>query len=524
MVSEPTSELEAAVSPSEETTASGVVRAAGIVALGNISSRVLGLGREIVIANLFGATAYVSIFRVASTLIFTLYDFLVGGMVSAALVPVFSEHVGRRADFWRLVSAVLSALAVLLVVAVLALEVLAELVFTILGEGYDPELHATGVQMIRLILPAVCFLGIAGVLSGILLSLKRFTWPAFTTAALNLGIIVGALALAPSLGITSLIVGVLIGSLLQVILQWFGLRDSPLRLTLDFSHPALRQILRLYLPVLAGVSVMMVGVAIDRNLASRTGDQSLAWMQSATALVQFPLGLVAAAISFAILPDLARARGIDEFRQTLVFGLKLVLLLILPASVGLFWLAVPVVDLIFEHGAFTAEDTQRTAHALQLYLLGTPFAAIDQPLVFAFYARKNTLLPNVVAAIALGIYLAVALPLHRGLGYLGLVLANAAQLTGHALVMLWLTQTRLGSLNGLGLAHTTLRMLIATAAMSAALAWLPTTTVQAGLVGELLRVAIPAVVAGLIYVLTLKLLRVRELDRLTDIARRRWSR
>ena len=508
----------------ETTPARGIVGAATILALGNISSRVLGLGREIVISYFFGATGYVSVFRVAFTLVLTLYDFLVGGLMTAALVPVFSEHAERKEDFWQLVSVVLSVLAVMLAIAVIILELLAEPMFTLLGAGYPDDLRAAGVQMIRLILPAVFFLGAAGVLSGILLSLKRFTLPSFTTAAFNLGIIVCSIALAPLIGITSAVVGVVIGAAGQVIFQFIGLRNAPLRFSLNFSHPALKRIFQLYLPVLGGLSVALVGVTIDRNLASHTGEQSLAWMQAATYLVQLPLGLVATAISFAILPNLSRAITPNEFRSTLAFGLKFVLLLILPAVVALFILATPVVTLLYEHGAFTVNDTAQTARALQFYLLGTTFAAIDQPLIFAFYARKNTLLPNLVAVVGLGIYLVVALPLIQPLGYLALVLANSAQLTGHTLVMLWLAQTRLHGLGGQGLGRTAIKLVLAAIAMGAVMFWLPTLNLSARSVEAGLKVIVPALVGAVVYSVALKVLRVREAGQLGDVVRSSLSR
>lgn len=507
--------------PALQDAAGGLVRAAGIIAVGNVLSRVVGLGRETLIADLFGASGYVSVFRVAATLIQTLYDFLIGGMVSAALVPVFSEYADRRAEFWRLVSAVLSVLAVLLALAVLLLEILAEPLFTLLGAGYSPELRAAGVQMIRLILPAIFFLGMAGVLTGILFSLKRFTLPAFTTAAFNAGIIAGALALTPVFGIYSLILGVLIGSAAQVALQLSGLRGSALRLTLDLNHPALRHILRLYVPVIGGLSVMVVGVAIDRNLASHTGAQSLAWMQDATVIVQFPLGLVSTAISFAILPSLSRAIGADEFRRTLVFGLKLVWLLIIPAVVGLFLLAQPVVALLFEHGAFTGLDTAQTAHALELYLFGTPFAAIDMPLVFAFYARKNTLPPNLVAVVGLAIYVAVALALVEPFGFAGLVVANSAQLTGHALVMLLLTQWRLGGLQGHGFAGTVARIVAAALIMGVVVRLAQLLVFDASTPGKLASVIVPGALGLAVYWVALRALRVSEAQQVWSIMRKR---
>lgn len=501
--------------------ARGVVRAATIISVGNVLSRVLGLARETVIADLFGASGYVSVFRVAATLIQTLYDFLVGGMVSAALVPVFGEYAERREELWRLASVVLSVVAVLLAVAVILLSLLAPQLVQILGPGYDPVLQDAAVLMIRLIMPAVLFLGLGGVVAGLSYALKRFTYPAFTTAAFNAGIIVVALLLAPYLGIMSLIVGTLVGAAAQVVLQLPGLRDARVRWSFDWRHPALRQIFRLYLPVVGGLAVSVVGVALDRNLASRTGAQSLAWMQAATVLVQFPLGLVATAISFAILPNLSRTRAGAEFRATLALGLKLVLVLILPATVGLYLLADPIIALVFEHGAFTAADTFSTARALQFYLIALPFAAIDQPLVFAFYARKNTLAPNLVAVIGVAIYLVVALALIQPLGMLGLVLANSAQLTGHALVMLYLTRTRLGGIGGEGIAALLLKVGVAALAMAGALFLFPACACgDAGLLSKLLRVVLPGAMAVAVYGAGLKILRVREMDALWAMARR----
>lgn len=522
-------EIEQLGPPAPESATQGIVGAATILAAGNVASRVLGLGRELVIADLFGASGHVSVFRVASTLVLALYDFLVGGMITAALVPTFSEYADRgtqdnRQEFWRIVSTVLSVLALVLGAAVLILELLAEPLFLILGAGYDADLRGAGVQMIRLVLPAVFFLGAAGVLSGVLLSLKKFTIPSFTTALFNLGIIVCGVLLAPVLGITSVVVGVVIGAASQVVLQLIGLNGAPLRFSLDFDHPALRQIVRLYIPVLGGLSVMLVGVGVDRYLASFTGPQSLAWMQAATYLVQLPLGLVATAISFAILPNLSRTISPPEFRHTLTFGLKLVLLLILPCVVALFVLAAPVVALLFEHGAFTPQDTVETARALQFYLLGTLFAAVDQPLVFSFYARRNTLLPNLVAVVGLAVYLVVALALIGPLGYLGLVLANSAQLAGHALVMLILTQTRLGGLGGEGLGRTTLKLLAGGAVMGAVMFLLPTVNVFGGILNELVRVLFPSAVGIFGYVLVLKLLGVKELEEMERVVRARLRR
>ncbi len=229
--------------------------------------------------------------------------------------------------------------------------------------------------------------------------------------------------------------------------------------------------------------VSQIGIIIGRSLASRTGEQSIAWMRYATTLVQFPLGLVSVAIAIAILPTLSRhasslsqpaleTPGLnrdpahENFMDTLATGLKMVLVLILPAVMGLFVLSEPVVALIFQHGDFTAFDTEQTALALRIYLMGTTFAAVDLPLVYAFYARQDTLTPALVGVLGVGLYLVAALmpTLFRQLRMTDLVLANSVQVTGHAVVMLRLMH-RAGSLRGRGLERTALKSLTASLLM-----------------------------------------------------------
>jgi putative peptidoglycan lipid II flippase len=511
-----------------------MARAALFIAAGNIVSRVLGLVRETVIANLFGATELVSAFEVAQRIPIMLYDLLVGGMVSSALVPVFSEQAERdRAALWRLISLVLSLVVVVLGLVVVLIELAAPLLAYLLASGFDDELLATTARLIRITTPAVLFLSLSGVITGLLYALKRFALPAFTAAIFNAVMVITALVGVRFFGwgIEALAAGLLVGAVLQIGLQLPGLRDARLTFMLDLHHPALRRIGKLYLPVILGLVISLIAIGLDRNFASRTGAQSIAWMRYATTIIQFPLGLVSAAISLAILPTLSRlAAGadLDAFMDTLATGLRLVLSLIIPATVALFVLAEPVVALLFQHGHFTAGDTHQTALALRLYLLGLTFAAIDQPLIFAYYARQNTLTPALVGLLGVGFYLAAALlpTLVRPMQMTDLVLANSVQLTGHALVMLWLVN-RLAprrGLGGRGLGPTTLKAMAAAGVMGLALwaarpwlqAWLPGDTIlaEAALIGGL------CLAGGGVYLAALGCLRAEELELLTTLLAR----
>jgi putative peptidoglycan lipid II flippase len=519
---------EAAIEEMKSTTDEemGIAQAATVIALGNVSSRILGLVRETVISHLFGATGMVSAFRVASLVPIRINELLVGGMISAALVPVFSDYTApeQRRELWRLVSALFTVLTIALSAIVIALEVAAPLVAWLLGGGFDAPLLAQTTALLRLMMPVVVFLGLAGATTGFLYANKRFTYPAFGASVFNAGIIIGACLLVGRMGIASLSLGVLLGSALQLAIQIPGLRDLQFSFSWGLFHPGLRRMAGLYLPVALGLAISEIGIAIDRNMASRTGEQSIAWMHNATTLVQFPLGLVAVAVSTAVLPSLSQFASHDDitrFRYTLGVGLRIVLLLIVPATVGLLVLATPIIALVFEHGAFQPYDTARTAQALRVYLIGLPFAAIDQLLIFAFYARKDTRTPVLVGVLGVFVYIGVALTLIAPLGMMGLVLANSVQLSSHALVMLLLTHRHFDGLSGQRLAQTALRVLVASG-LTGIVVYLTSRLVgivaAASLWGELLVVGGAGGLGLISYAFLAWLLRLEEIGRMRELA------
>jgi len=433
----------------------GIARAAAVLAIGNIVSRLLGLARQTVKANLFGASGLLSAFEVAAFVPVSLYELIIGGMVNAALVPVFSDYAGkdRRDELWGVLSTVLSVATLVLLLVVALVKLFAPQIAWLVGanEFDNPALTGVAIRLMRLATPTILFLGIASVLTGALFALKRFTVPAFIGAAFNGTIVIVAL-LRPD-QINSLVWGMLLGSLLQIIMQLAALRDSRLRWRFDWQHPAVKRILKLYAPILAGLVVNQIAIALSFNLATRTGDQSISYMRFATTLYQFPLGLVVTALSVATLPTLARqaADQLLAFKQTLSEGLRLVITLILPATAGLFALAIPIVTLLFQHGEFSAQDTDITALVLRVYLIGLPFAAVDQMLIFSSYARKDTWRPALVGVISIIIYSITAVFLLRPLGLLSLMVADSVKHVSHTFMMLWVIKGQIGGLRGYGI-------------------------------------------------------------------------
>jgi len=508
----------------------GLLGATAVIALGNILSRGLGLVRDLVIAATFGATASTDAYVLARTLPQIVYDLLVGTVITAAFVPVFVQ-VGRddERQLWRLVSTILSLATLALVAVTAVLGIFAEPLVGLLGSGFtEPGQRELATSLLRIALVSVVFQGVAGIFTSVLYARNRFTVTAFATAVYNVGIIAGVLLLGATLGVTALALGLVIGAAAQCLLQASGLRDfwRAFRPAVDLRDPALRRILVLGGTVATGMLVTIAGQLIDRNLASHLPEGSLSSMQYATTVVQFPLGIVGLAVSFAVLPTLAHfSDGSPEsaagYRDALLFGMKLLLLLMLPALAGLLALAHPIIAVLFERRAFTPEDTARTAAVFMAYAPQLPLTAIDYLLINAFYARQNAKTPVVVGAVCVLVYLVVALGLIRPLGVVGLALANAVQNSAHAVILLVLLRRALPDLRlAHALAPFLVRVVPAAVVMGGviALAW-PFLSRAGGLVGLCAAIAI----GGLVYAALTHAFGVQESRAVVRLARARLA-
>lgn len=496
----------------------GLARSAGILGLGNIASRVIGLAREAVISGYFGSSGELSAFNLAARVPTMIYDLLVGGMLSAALVPVFSDYArsDRRDELARVASTVLSLIALAMGVIVLLLEVFAAPLAGVLGNFADPALQEVLVRSLRVIAPSVLVFGLSGGVTGLLYALKRFNFTAVSGAMFNLGIVLAAPLLAQRIGVYALPLGVVAGSLMQLVVMLPGTRDLGLRFSTAWQHPAVRRILRLYVPIALGLIVTQAQIIMDGRWASATGEQSVSWMRYATTLIQLPLGLVPVAVSLAALPSLARRAADGDwegFRGIFGRGLRLVLVLLIPAAVGLWALAEPVIRLLFEHRSFQPVDTVMTARALRFYLPGLLFAGVDFLLNYTFYARQNTRTPAIVGVIAVGFYFIAALSLKEPLGFLGLVLADSVKQAGHAVIMTALLFSSVGRLHRERILSTLASAAGASLVMGGAV-WLLAHWLEprlsAGIAGEVAVVAVAGGAGVALYLGILRLLRVPE--------------
>ncbi|MFW6074392.1 MAG: murein biosynthesis integral membrane protein MurJ [Chloroflexota bacterium] len=511
--------------PGRLTAGQGIGAAAALIMLGTIMSRVLGLVREQVTSYLFGTSDLVAAFTIADNIHTMLFDLVISGMMQAALIPVLSQYSGdeQRHELRRITGALLTLTVIIVGAVVVLLEIFAPMAVRVMtelgaaGETRGPEVFDLTVELVRLILPAVLLLAISTIIMATLYSLQRFTRPALSLSMRNAAIVFCALTLGRTeIGVRALVIGIVLGAVLMIVIQLPGLRDAMPIPNFEFGHPAIRRIYILYLPIFLGLFANTVALVVDRNLAWRVSEHAVGAMRYATTLNQMILGLVAAAISLAALPTLSRhAAAADEaaYRETLSRGLRMVTVLVVLAAFGMMALSWPIVQLLFFHGATTEEGANAIWLALVLYLPGTLFAAFDQVLIFAYYARQNTKTPQIVGVLAVVVYFSVALPLVGSLGMAGLVIANSIQFMFHTIVMILLMRRLLAgeSLDGGRLARTfkvCLGVSLVMAAIAGAISLgmmmaLDDLSGTAGLLADALIVGIPAAIGAGIYALGL---------------------
>ena len=389
-----------------------LLKALATISSFTLLSRITGFIRDLLIARAFGAGMMTDAFFVAFKLPNLLRRLFAEGAFSQAFVPILAEYKNKHGDeaTHRLVNQTASlltlALAVVAAVGVLA----APLLVYISAPGFadEPAKFDLTVLLTRITFPYIAFMSLVALAAGVLNTWSRFSVPAFTPVLLNVAMILAATVAAPWFDppVLALAWGVLLGGVLQLAMQFGALARLGMlpRFTFDFSDPGVRRILILMGPATIGVSVAQISLLINTIFASFLDTGSVSWLYYADRLMEFPTGMMGVALGTVLLPSLAKHysdESTEEFSKLLDWGLRLTLLLALPAAAALAVLSVPLIATLFLYGEFGAHDLWMTRQALMAYSLGLLGLIMVKVLAPGFYARQNIRTPVKVAIFTL---------------------------------------------------------------------------------------------------------------------------
>lgn len=512
------------------------LKAAGMISVLTMGSRVLGLVREQVFAAFLGAGSYADAFQVAFRIPNLLRDLFAEGALSAAFVPTYTREMaeGGKERAHQLASRLLSVLAVILGALIVLGLVFTRPLVEFLAPGFDPSKRDITIQLTRIMLPFLPMVSFAALAMGMLNAQGRFGIPAAAPAMFNLVSIAWAAGLwamgfGPAQVAVGWAIGTVLGGLAQLLIQVPPLWREGWRYRPEWQpgDPGIRAIGRLMAPATVGLAAVQVNIFVSTIFASHE-DGAVAWLAYAFRILYLPIGIFGVAVGTVATTGLSRkaAEGDTEgLRQTLRQGLAAVAFLSVPATVGLVVLRVPIVRLLFERGRFDASDTVHTATALALYSIGLVAYTGVKVLAPAFYAMGRPRVPLLASVSAVVTNLVVILTMYGALGYRAIALGTALGSLINAFVLIGVFQRRVGGLTTRNLGWSFLKMIAAAGLMggAAVLALQGTESFfgHRGLVAQLVTGLVPVAIGAAVYAVAAHLMHVDEARTIGGVLARR---
>src|SRR3989440_3699452 len=507
-----------------------IASAATLILVAYGLSRVLGAVRELVIANTFGTGHNLDDYRVAFGVPDLLFNLLLAGAISSAFIPVLSEYLAKNEPerARQIAGRVLNASVLILTVGAAVLFVVAPWYVSLIAFGYSPKDHELIVSLTRILLLQPIFLGAGGMVIGILTAYQRFFAQALAPLFYNGAIIVAAAFFAPRYGVTALAIGVVAGAMLHLGVQLPALWRTGWRPTaaLGLDDPGVRKVGRLMFPIALGLAAAHVNVFVDTILGTSLPHGRVAALRYADTMAQLPLGTFSQALAFVLFPFLARdaALGaIDSIRHRTSLALRLNIFVLVPASVGLALLGVPITAALFERGQFGSESVRQTAFALTFFSLGLAGQAATALLVRVFYALQDVITPLRISLGVIGGDLATNVVLVHLLAQGGLALATWIAATLNAVLLARALRGRLGGLEGRQILQTARRAIVGvvpTAAVTGGVAYLITRGSMQGGLRPLVAALAAAALGGATYLAIQLALRSEEVGVVLSVIRR----
>lgn len=500
-----------------------LLKSSSVVGSMTLLSRIMGLVRDVVLANLLGASLAADVFLFAQKIPNFLRRLFAEGAFSQAFVPVLKDYQHNRstAELKHFINRVTGTLAVILLMVTAVGVIGSSGLVSLFGYGFigNQEKFDLADTLLKITFPYILFISLTGLCGSLLNSVHRYAIPAFTPVLLNLSLIAAAILVAPFMEqpTIGLAWAIFIAGILQLLLQlpflWKqGLLPKPLW---GWKDEGVKRVLKLMVPALFGVSVSQINLLIDTMIATSLVTGSISWLYFSDRLLEFPLGVIGIAIATVILPNLSQKHAQaskEAFSEMLDWALRLVVLIGIPASIGLIVLSEPLMLTLFQHGSFSTYDAHKGSLSLIAYSSGLTFFMLIKILATGYYSRQDMKSPVRIGIIALVTNILLNLALYKPLGHVGLALATSISAALNAGLLYWglrkkhIYQTVAGWWLWYG------RMAVACGAMLMTLYWLhePIALWQSWSLAErIMQLAIEIPAAILVYVLGLYLLGLR---------------
>jgi putative peptidoglycan lipid II flippase len=512
-----------------------IARSTAFFSIANAASRVAGLGREVVAAGYYGVKGPMSAFTIAFQVPNLVRALFADAALQPAFVPVFTDLIGKKdyREAFRLASTLLLLITMVLGAITGLFVLLAPVIMPIFAPGFEGELLDLTVTLSQVLFPILILLGVSGVVVGILNSYDRFGAFAISPLFWNLTIIIVLVVLEPLFHgrdrIYAYAIGILVGTLVQLLIPTFDLRNTPFRFSLSFDwrHPGVRRVLLLMLPVTISLGLINFNQLINSFFGSLVSEQGPAAIDKAFRIYQLPQGIFSVAIATVLFPTLARFanRGeIDNLRATMANGMRQILFVLLPAAAAILALSEPMIRLVYQRGEFGPAETTLVATALFWFAFSLPTNGLYLLQTRTFFSLQQPWQATALAAIDLVVSALAALALYAPFGVGGIVAGTGIGTTAAVVAQAVILRREFGGLELRRLCSTATKITIASAAL-AGVGWLVWDLLDSAL-GRGLAAQIVSLGGGLgagtvVYLAVARLLRVAELEQMTRLLRRR---
>jgi putative peptidoglycan lipid II flippase len=512
-----------------------LARSTAFFSVATAASRVAGLVREIVAAGYFGVKGPMSAFTVAFQVPNLVRSLFADAAIQAAFVPVFTEHLekGRTREAFRLASTLIFLIGLVLGLITALFVLLAPVVMPLFAPGFDDATEDLTVNLARILFPILVLLGITGLVVGILNSFDRFGVFAISPFFWNLVIIAVLVGLAPAFPegeeIYAYAIGVLVGTVVQLAICAWDLRNTPFELvrSFDWRAPAVRRVLLLMLPVTISLGLINFNLVINSAFGSLVTERGPAAIDKAFRIYMLPQGIFSVAVATVLFPTLSRfaaRRDYEDLRATMANGMRQILLLLVPATAAILVLSEPMVRLVYERGEFDGSQTDLVAEALFWFAFSLPFNGLFLLMTRTFFSLQRTWVPTAISGLNLLITAGAAWALYEPYGIGGIVaataIATAASVVAQALVL----RRHLGGLELPRLIDSGIRTLLASAALAATSlgVWEALdSALGRGTLAQITSLSAALLAGAAVFLAIARLLRIGELDQILRLVRRR---